>query len=146
MQSILLLNQGYQPLSVISLRDAVGLLLRGAVERVGHDIAHVLKTPSGRFRVPSVLRLKIYHNVPDRRATWSRKAVLQRDHYTCGYCGRRGYTIDHIVPVSEGGRNTWANTICACDACNQRKANRTPRNAGMRLRWEPKTPRVNYVV
>jgi 5-methylcytosine-specific restriction endonuclease McrA len=77
----------------------------------------------------------------------------------CGYCGRRpgdlqrgrrlsrrDYTIDHILPVSRGGKNTWGNTICACAACNQRKADRLPHEANMKLLWEPKRPRANYVV
>jgi 5-methylcytosine-specific restriction endonuclease McrA len=90
---------------------------------------------------------------------WSRRAVLQRDNYTCAYCGlrpgdkQRGrlltkqtFTVDHIWPISRGGKDTWGNTICACPSCNQRKGNRTPHEANMKLRWEPKSPRVNYLV
>ena len=56
------------------------------------------------------------------------------------------FTVDHIIPRSRGGKNTWGNTACACAACNRRKGNRTPHEAGMRLLWEPKTPRVDYLV
>jgi 5-methylcytosine-specific restriction endonuclease McrA len=58
----------------------------------------------------------------------------------------RDFTIDHILPVSRGGKNTWGNTICACPACNQRKGNRLPNEASMKLLWEPKTPRASYLV
>ena len=57
---------------------------------------------------------------------WSRPGVLARDGHRCGYCGGPASTVDHILPRSRGGRNTWTNTIAACDGCNQRKDGRTP--------------------
>jgi 5-methylcytosine-specific restriction endonuclease McrA len=48
--------------------------------------------------------------------------------------------VDHILPTSRGGRNTWLNTVAACDGCNQRKDNRTPAEAGMVLRILPTVP------
>ena len=155
---VLLLNATYEPLRVIPVRRAVGLMMRGVVEGV-EGVAARLRTPSTVFEVPSVLRLCYYVYVPQRGATWSRSGILTRDRYTCVYCGarvgewRRGrvltrydFTVDHLIPRSRGGGNTWGNTACACRWCNGRKDNRTPHEAGMRLRWEPKTPRVNYMV
>jgi 5-methylcytosine-specific restriction endonuclease McrA len=155
---VLLLNATYEPLRIIPIRRAVGLMMRGVVEDVD-GVAARLRTPSTVFDVPSVLRLCYYVHVPQRGAIWSRRGVLVRDHYTCVYCGatvgerwrgrvltRADFTVDHLIPRSQGGRNRWGNTACACRWCNGRKANRTPHEAGMRLRWEPKTPRVNYVV
>ena len=85
--------------------------------------------------------------------------MFQRDNYTCIYCGitagdrhkgkvmtRGMFTLDHIVPKSRGGRNTWDNTACACEPCNQRKDDKLPNEAGMKLLWEPKIPRVTYLV
>jgi len=156
--NVLLLNASYEPLRVIPVRRAVGLLMRGVAEGVD-GVAARLRTPSTVFEVPSVLRLRYYVNVPQRGAVWSRRGVLARDGYTCVYCGgrvgdrRRGralarasFTVDHVIPRSRGGGNTWGNTACACRWCNGRKADRMPHEAGMRLRWEPKTPRVNYLV
>ncbi len=156
--SVLLLNATYEPLRIIPVRRAVGLLMRDVVEGVD-GVAARLRTPSTVFEVPSVLRLRHYVRVPQRGATWSRRNVLARDAYTCVYCGvcigdrRRGqivtradFTLDHLIPRSRGGGNSWSNTACACRWCNHRKADRTPHEAGMRLRWEPKTPRVSYVV
>lgn len=155
---VLLLNASYEPLAVVTRRRAVSLLMRGRVEAACEDAMEVRGT-HGVLRVPVVIRLRYYANVPQRGATWSRKAVLRRDAFTCAYCGahvgdeRRGrvlvlqdFTLDHILPVSRGGRNSWSNTVCACFECNQRKANRLPHEAGMRLRWEPKMPRTNYLV
>jgi 5-methylcytosine-specific restriction endonuclease McrA len=50
------------------------------------------------------------------------------------------HTVDHLVPQSRGGRNSWLNTVAACTRCNHRKANRTPAEAGMTLRLEPRVP------
>ncbi len=155
---VLLLNATYEPVRVIPIQRAVGLLMRGAAEGVD-GIAARLKTPSTVFEVPAVIRLRYYVNVPRRGAVWSRHRVMVRDAHTCIYCGaqvgeihhgrtltRADFTVDHLIPRSRGGGNSWGNTACACRWCNHRKADRTPHEAGMRLRWEPKTPRVNYLV
>lgn len=155
---VLLLNATYEPLRIIPVRRAIGLLMRGVVEGVD-GVAARLRTPSTIFEVPSVLRLRYYVHVPQRGATWSRRGVLTRDGHTCVYCGVRvgdrrygrtlvhtDFTLDHVIPRSRNGGNTWSNTACACYWCNHRKADRTPHEAGMRLQWEPKTPRVSYVI
>jgi len=157
--NVLLLNASYEPMGVIPVRRAVSLLMRGVVDSVD-GVAARLRTPSTVFEVPSVLRLRYYVNVPRRGAMWSRRNILARDDYTCIYCGVRSgdrgrggrrltrvdFSVDHLIPRSRGGGNTWGNTACACRWCNHRKADRTPHEAGMRLRWEPKTPRVSYLV
>jgi 5-methylcytosine-specific restriction endonuclease McrA len=155
---VLLLNATYEPMRVIPVRRAVGLLMREVAEGV-EGVAARLRTPSTVFVVPSVLRLRYYVYVPQRGAVWSRRGVLGRDGHTCVYCGagvgerrhgrvltRADFTVDHLIPRSRGGGNTWGNTACACRWCNGRKGNRMPHEAGMRLRWEPKTPRVSYLV
>ena len=155
---ILLLNATYEPLAVITHRRALSLMMKGRVEAVGADAVEI-RTVSRVLQVPTVIRLRYYIRVPQRGATWSRRAVLQRDRYTCIYCGirpggkqrgrvldRHDFTIDHIVPTSRGGKNTWGNTACACPHCNQRKGNRTPHEANMQLLWEPKIPRINYLI
>jgi 5-methylcytosine-specific restriction endonuclease McrA len=158
MTTVLLLNASYEPLRVVSVQRAVGLLMSGVAEAVD-GVAARLRTPSTVFEVPSVLRLRYYVNVPRRGAVWSRRGVLARDEYTCIYCAARpgdrrdgrvltraDFSVDHLIPRSRGGANTWGNTACACRYCNGRKGGRTPHEAGMRLLWEPKTPRVNYLI
>ena len=100
--------------------------------------------------IPTVLRLRYYVNVPRRNPpAWTRRGLLARDHYTCEYCGKqcsaREATVDHVLPVSRGGRSSWGNTVTACFRCNQRKADRTPHEAGMKLLIEPKLPRTRYL-
>jgi len=157
-RKVLLLNASYTPLRAITIRHAVDLILRGVVDQVD-GIAARLQTPTTVFEVPSVLRLRYYVNVPRRGAIWSRRGVMARDDVTCVYCGisqgdvRKGktltkvdFTVDHLIPRSRGGGSTWGNTACSCYWCNHRKADRTPHEAGMALRWEPKRPRTNYLV
>jgi 5-methylcytosine-specific restriction endonuclease McrA len=156
---VLLLNGStWEPLAVITVPRAVNLLLAGkaiAVEQSGKFLRSVRQ----QFPVPSVIALRSYINVPRRRAHWSRKGVLIRDGYTCIYCQahpgtvKKGkmlhkgdFTVDHITPRSKGGKDTWSNTACACYQCNHRKSDRLHHKAGMRLLWEPKTPRTSYLV
>lgn len=145
--AVLLLNADTTPLQVISNQDAFLKIWKGVA--VGMcDKAIVIHSPTDEYEIPIVLRLKYYANVPRRRARWSRRGVMIRDNYTCGYCGKRRdeMTIDHVIPVSAGGKSTWSNTIAACGACNRRKADRTAHEAGIKLLWEPKTPRTKYLV
>lgn len=159
MERVLLLNGDYRPLTSITIQKAVNLLISDKVDGV-EGVARTLRTPNTIFEVPSVLVLKRFINVPARDKKWSRRGVLERDSLTCIFCGAqagnkkpdggkwriRDFTIEHLTPVSRGGKSTWSNTACACEDCNHRKADRMPHEAGMKLRWEPKTPRTNYWV
>lgn len=156
---VLLLNGStWEPLAVISVPRAINLLL-GEKAFVVEYSGYFLRTVREKFAVPSVIALRTYINVPRRSAHWSRKGVLVRDEYTCVYCGaspgtlvkgkvlsKADMTIDHIIPRSRGGRDTWSNTACACARCNHRKGDRLAHEAGMRLLWEPKIPRTSYLV
>jgi hypothetical protein len=73
------------------------------------------------------------------------RRVMRRDHYTCQYegCSNRADTIDHIIPVCQGGRATWQNLVACCLVCNQTKGGRTPDQAGMRLKKVPEGPRAH---
>jgi 5-methylcytosine-specific restriction endonuclease McrA len=75
----------------------------------------------------------------------SRREVFARDAYTCQYCGKhtRSLTLDHVLPRSMGGRDTWDNLVSACAQCNHRKGNRTPEQARMRLVRPPREPSAN---
>ncbi len=139
MSDVLVLNADMEPLTRVSLRHAVKMLVRQVAEV--HD--HVPDRAIGVWPVPTVVRLVRWVYARWRHTdgpAWSRRGVLARDHRRCGYCRQPATTIDHIVPRCQGGQNTWLNTIAACYACNQRKADRTPRQAGMVLRFEPRTP------
>jgi len=137
--AVLVLNADLGPLHRVSLQHAIRMLCREVA--VVHEADP--ERQFGVFPMPRVLRLVSYVVTRWRYTAgpaWSRRGVLERDGHRCAYCARTATTIDHVMPVSRGGRNTWRNTVAACDGCNQRKADRTPAEAGMVLRSAPTTP------
>lgn len=75
-----------------------------------------------------------------RELAVTRRGVLRRDKHTCAYCGKQASTIDHVFPKSRGGADSWENLVAACLRCNNIKDDRTPKEAGMRLLFEPRVP------
>jgi len=66
----------------------------------------------------------------------------------CQYCHNRfsksKLTLDHVIPKSKGGDKSWTNLVSSCGCCNQKKADKTPFEAGMTLLREPLPPKNNY--
>lgn len=136
---VLVLNAGYEKLHYVSLRHAVNMLARevAVVEEAAPG------RPIGKWPRPMVVRLVRYVQMrwrACRSPAWSRKGMLARDRHRCAYCGAHATTVDHIVPRSRGGANSWENTVAACRTCNGRKRDRTPAEAGMRLLVTPYVP------
>lgn len=100
--------------------------------------------------VPRIIRVLTFAKLPRQDVKFNRRNLFARDHNTCQYCGKRFGTselsLDHIVPRSRGGPNTWENIVCACLKCNVRKGGRTPTEAHMKLIRPPVKPRRNPVV
>jgi 5-methylcytosine-specific restriction endonuclease McrA len=142
---VLILNQNYEPLSVCNVKKAVILLLLGKAELIEKADGKLLHSVSMAMPFPSVVRLSIYIRLPYKKIILSRKNILRRDSHRCQYCGRGdvSLTVDHIVPKSRGGEDTWENLITACIPCNNRKGDRTPEEASMSL--SRKTMRPNHV-
>ncbi|MGC8877229.1 HNH endonuclease [Thermus sp.] len=140
---VLVLNAGYEVLGLASIKRSVLLVLSGSAETLSES-GRYLHTPSTRIPVPSVIRLKRLVRRGPSRVPLNRRNVLRRDRYTCQYCGRQGgeLTVDHVLPRSRGGKHTWENLVAACRACNLKKGDRTPEEAGMRLLKPPRSPRV----
>lgn len=140
---VLVLNRSFEPLHVCDMRRAIVLLFTGRAERV-EDTADLIRSPSVAWVIPCVIRLQRYIQRPRTQTlSFNKKNILKRDGYTCQYCGRNGserMTIDHVVPRYLGGKTIWENVVSACRACNTRKGNRTPQQAGMRLPQKPSKP------
>ncbi|MEU5422580.1 HNH endonuclease [Streptomyces sp. NPDC001407] len=141
MRETLVLNASFEPLATVSLRRAVVLVLQGKAVVEQARPGRRVRASAVEVPVPQVIRLCRYVRVPfRRRAPWSRRGVLVRDRHRCAYCGRRATTVDHVVPRSRGGEDSWLNTVAACAEDNHRKADRTPEQAGMRLLAPPFEP------
>lgn len=137
----LVLNAGYEPLAVVSFRRAIVLVLAGkaaVVENGPHPVvSETLTVPR-----PSVIVLARYVKVPHGRVIpVSRRGVLRRDEHRCGYCDSHATTIDHVLPRSRGGQDSWENLVACCVRCNNVKGNRTPEEMGWTLSVRPRPPR-----
>lgn len=145
---VLVLNASYEPLGVVAAKRAAQLLLEDKAEVISAYPGEFIRSSKRELPCPSVLRLLRYVDSPRfRKAYLTRRAVLQRDDYTCAYCGEqkplKDMTMDHILPRSRQGPNTWKNVIACCFACNQIKGDRTPEEMGWRLRFHPYKPEGN---
>jgi 5-methylcytosine-specific restriction endonuclease McrA len=146
--AVLVLNVTFEALTEISADRAVVLLAGGAAESVADvEPRFPIRSQRVELALPRTIRLLHYAYVRPRalvhhgtRATFA--GILRRDNYRCGYCDASfAGTVDHILPRSRGGADSWGNLIACCARCNSVKGDRTPAEAGMRLLWEPKPPR-----
>ena len=162
-EKVLVLNKSWHPITVTTARDAVVQVFTGDARIVGPDYrtfgfeswkdaadyareaARYLHGCDWKILVPEIIVLTNYAGINMRQVKFSRRNIFERDGYTCQYCGKRfrrqDLTIDHVLPRSRGGVSRWDNVALACLPCNARKDDRTPREAGMKLRQEPKQPR-----
>lgn len=139
---VLLLNASYEPLHVCSWQRAVRLLYKGKAVAVQDNPERTL---GHGYALPVVIRLLQYIKTPYKEVPLSRKNVLHRDGYSCQYCGSRNdLTIDHILPRSRGGGDSWLNVTTACTRCNVKKGNRTPEEAKMPLLAKPYKPQHSF--
>jgi len=141
---VLVLNQSFEPMTITSAKKAIILIYLGKAEIIEKNNA-VVRSINTSLPLPSIVRLTRYINVPRKRIILSRKNIIKRDNHQCQYCGSRSgpVTIDHIIPRDRGGEDTWENLVCACVTCNNRKSNRTPEEARLRLIRRPQKP--NYI-
>ncbi len=139
--NVLILNQDYQPLNVVNVRKSLLLIFLDKAEMLHDYPGRKIRTINSEFEYPSVIRLRTYARIPFQFIVLSRKNILKRDGMKCQYCGStRDLTIDHVIPKSRGGDDSWENLVTACNRCNNRKGNKTPREANMNLVRKPYRP------
>ncbi|MGD8450980.1 MAG: HNH endonuclease [Phycisphaerae bacterium] len=173
--NVLLLNRLYLAVRVISARRALTLLYSELAEVVhvedGQFLAYDfdswvevseakrrfepeqhdwIRTVRFHIAVPKIIRLLVYDRLPRTSVKLNRRNLFARDQCHCQYCGQRFPTselsLDHVIPRSQGGVNSWENIVCACVRCNVKKGGRTPAQAGMRLITPPRRPRRSPVL
>ncbi len=158
---VLVLNRLYQPIQVTSIRRAITLFYKGDARAVDRDyvtydfenwadLPHqpqqaFIVTPTRNIAIPDVLQLLRFDRLPRQEVKFSRGNIYIRDRNRCQYCGRRFQTaelsLDHVIPISRGGRSTWENVVCACLNCNVRKGNKLVVEIGMDLIRQPARPK-----
>jgi len=144
---VLLLNQSYEPLQICNMRRAIILIFLGkahSVEQYDDEIRSV----SYSMQMPAVIRIYNYINLPRNSIVLTRKNILKRDSLSCQYCGTKSspLTVDHITPKVKGGKDSWENLTTACVSCNNKKGNRTLREANLKLLSKPRVPsRITFI-
>ena len=158
---MLLLNRTFQPVQITTAKRGFVLLYCDAALAMDDqgelfDFGAWRKLPlreeddcvpiiGGALRVPRVLHLRRYERVRRPTVRLTRRNLMLRDGHQCQYCARkptvRDLNIDHVLPKSRGGKDSWENLVTACRNCNLRKGWKTPDEAGMRLLRTPFAPR-----
>lgn len=172
---VLVLNKLYLAVRVISAKRAFCMLAREHAEVIHVDQGHYLnydfeswtevsrlaaeyepdehdwvRTVRHDIAVPRIIRLLGYDKLPKQRVKLNRRNLFARDRNRCQYCGHHFPTselsIDHVMPRSQGGGDSWTNLVCACIRCNAKKGGRTPTQASMALIRQPAQPRRNPMI
>lgn len=145
------LNSTYEPISVVTSKRALLLILEGKAIVVEEHPHLVVRSPRVTFKVPIMVALKEYvrgRKIFHTKASLTQRNLFIRDNYTCQYCNRHKndlrrfefLTRDHIVPECKGGLSTWDNLVTACSTCNNKKADTDLRMVNMKLQKTPSAP------
>lgn len=168
---VLVLNRNWVPINIRTLEKAIKSVVAGKAKIIDTDDPNLfpysweewceLDANSSNFiqsvkikvKLPEVILLTKCSKVYNREVKLTRKNIFFRDRHLCGYCGKKvtpiSGNIDHIIPKSKGGKNTWENVITACIKCNSKKSNHTLKECGKKLltnplkpSWHPLSPRI----
>jgi len=144
--AVTVLNSTYELCGQTRLQRAIALVLKGDAVIEEGDPHIQIRSQDLTFPLPLIIRLLRYVKVPFKFGPkiWTKAGVLERDGYKCAYCKKKGKnivtTVDHILPVSKGGKDEFMNTVACCRGCNSKKSCRTPEQAGMELQYSPTVP------
>lgn len=145
--NILVLNADYQPLNITTFRRGFNLVYKGKAEVVEYDKELDVVTETTYHKRPLVIRLIRYVYIKFKKVPLSRTNVYRRDGHKCAYCASvDNLTLDHIIPKSRGGQNSWENLVTCCKRCNSIKDDRTPKEANMKLLVKPYKPTFSQFI
>lgn len=126
--SVLVLNSSYEPLNITNWKRAIILILKNKAQIVSSKVIRLL----------NYIKIPITKQIEERP---SKSMIYKRDENKCQYCGStRGLTLDHVIPRSKGGKDTWENLVVACSSCNTKKGDKLLEQTGMKLLKQPKRP------
>ena len=140
MEQVLVLNFDYSPLNVTTIQRGFNLVYKGKAEIIKSDIKEIVSSTK-KFVRPLIIRLLSYIKFHKRAYRANRTRIYKRDGYECVYCGsKKSLTLDHVIPKSRGGENTWENLVTSCFKCNLKKGSKTPEEARMSMKHRPFAP------
>lgn len=165
---VLILNKSWTAVGTATVRDSLVAMIRGAAAGFCVEtyrlfdwemwvnpedppkVSGFVRSTSTNIPAPEVVILTRYDKLRARQSAFDNHGLFIRDGYCCAYCGKKftyeNLTVDHVLPRSRGGGTTWENCVAACVPCNQRKADRTPKEARLALKTRPFQPRWNPVM
>lgn len=145
---VLLIDGNWRPVKIISWQKAIQLIYLNKAQVITPYPDKFVRSVSQSIQIPAVLRIFERSRKPEK-VSCTPANIFFRDKYTCAYCGKvtpKGdLTLDHIYPLSLGGKGTWKNLISACRKCNNKKGARTPLQANMKLLFRPYEPKWNFM-
>jgi len=150
---VLVLNRVFQAVQITSARRALTLLYKGHVKAVDSEYRtydfdnwadipvqpddHYVRTPNRKILIPHVVQLLVFDRLPRQEVKFSRGNIYLRDGNRCQYCGKKfsssELSLDHVIPISRGGKSSWENVVCACLPCNVRTGNKLLAECGLQL-------------
>ena len=144
---VLLLNNSYEPISIVSGKKAIIMYFLDKVDIIKRSNI-IINSFYLKFEMPEVIKLRNYIYIKHSRIPLTRKNILKRDNNTCQYCSKNkgDITIDHIIPKDKGGADAWNNLVVACKKCNMIKGNYLLKEINMKLIRKPFEPsRITYL-
>jgi len=145
MDRCVVLNGDYTFLNTIGWRRAVCLVIKGTTEVLKYGDRVIHSADGSAIKIPLVIKLlKVIRMIYRNKVPFSKRNLIIRDNYRCVYCNRKtNLTIDHMIPISQGGKTSWENCVTACIDCNNKKRNRTPSEAKMYPNKLPYAPTIS---
>tara|TARA_R100000152_G_C6683370_1_gene116691 strand:+ start:72 stop:572 length:501 start_codon:yes stop_codon:yes gene_type:complete len=142
------LDSAYRPIEVIDAIEALVMCIVGKAIPV-ETYQKKISSPSKSFDLPAVIVLKTVVKFRLSTVACNRSNIIWRDKNQCQYCGNYftddKLTMDHVMPKSRGGDNSWENLVAACKRCNQKKGSRTVKESGMVPLKKPYRPKANIL-
>lgn len=161
---VLVLNRNFYAVQITSWQRALTLLYIGHASVVDQEYrtysfedwqelslmidshpAGFISTPNFKIAIPEVIALKLYDKLPSMEVRFTRRNLYEHYKYRCCYCGNKfasaDLNLEHVTPRSRGGKTCWENVVTSCIACNVRKADKLPEEAGMKLLVTPSKPK-----
>lgn len=146
-EKTLVIDSSYIARSIINTERAFVISYKGNADIImEHPETFGLVNPNLEINKPSIIRVHTYVNINFQKVALTRENVFKRDNYECVYCGsdnRKSLTLDHVIPQSKGGPNTWDNLVTACKSCNNEKDSLTLKEYGKEI---PKPKRPHYLM
>ncbi len=143
----LVLDSSFIPRSIINTERAFVISYKGNADIIAeHPESFKLINPELDIKKPSIIRVFKYVNQPIHKVPLNRENVFRRDNYECVYCGdstRKTLTLDHVIPQSKGGKDSWDNLVTACKRCNSEKSDLTLEEYGKEI---PQPRRPHYLM